>query len=195
MTTVGETRWLAFVSVGLVFVLGVGAVTLMRSNREPLYEGKAFSYWLDRVPATLVATNGNARTVIVFGLRADARLEDYRASTDKALKAVGLVGGRCLPMLLRRLQTKDSPFKEALVDRAVRWHLMRASWISRPEVVRGQALTAIIALQYSAKPIFPALNRLRNDSDPEIRAAAECAWDRINPDEFKRLESLRSKGR
>lgn len=193
MATVGLTRWFRLVSLGVLFLLIAAGVTLLLSNREPLYDGKPFSYWLDRVPCTLVGTNGGViRTAVLFSAnsRADAGEVDDQARTDKALKAISLVGGRCLPMLLRRLQTKDSPFKEAVVDWAVRWHLMRASWFSRPEVVRGQALTAIVALQYSAKPLFPALNRLRNDSDPEIRAAARYAWQRINPEEFKRLELL-----
>jgi hypothetical protein len=58
--------------------------------------------------------------------------------------------------------------------------------------VKPQALTAIIKLDYSAKPIFPELALLAQDADPKIKAAASFALGRPNPAEFSRLERLQS---
>jgi hypothetical protein len=124
---------------------------------------------------------------------ADASQEQIIERSNKALKVVDRIGGQCLPTLLRRFQSRDSPLKTQFAQWAVRMHLIPASWTPRTSaIVRGQALTAIVKLDYSAKPIFPALARLAHDKDPDIKAAAKYALIRINPAEFTRLERLQS---
>ena len=103
------------------------------------------------------------------------------------------MGGRCLPMLLRRLKSRDPALKTRLVQWLVLNHLLSQSMAPRSaDIVRGQALTAIIKLDYSAKPIFPELALLAQDADPKIKAAASFALECLNPAEFSRLERLQS---
>jgi hypothetical protein len=124
---------------------------------------------------------------------ANANYASNKEKSDKALKVVDQLGGRCLPMLLRRLKTQDSAFKTRLVQWLVLHHLVSRSRLPPSAViVRGQALTAIMKLDYSAKPIFPDLALLAQDPDPQIRASAKCALERLNPAEFSRLERLQS---
>jgi len=187
-------RLLNAVLLGGLFCMVIAAVGLGLWNREPAYEGKPFSYRLDQIPCTLTRTNGTVSIMIpaVYRTRAelDANQKEDIKKANEALKAVTVIGGQCLPMLLRRLQTKDSSLKTILIRWGVRWHLARASWMPRPEVIRGQALTAIVKLDYLAKPIFPALSILAKDKDPAIRAAARYALREVDPHDFKRLESV-----
>jgi hypothetical protein len=182
----------ALLIVGLIGTGFVVVVTL--STREPCYEGKPFSYWLDQIPCTMTWPNGSYSMMypVTYRTRAEAEAdqENFVKRTDKALKAVSQIGGQCLPMLVRRLRTKDSPLKTTLTRWAVRLHLIRSSWIRPADTVRGQALTAIVKLDYTAKPIFSELAVLAHDNDPAVKAAAKYALNRLNPAEFERLEKL-----
>jgi hypothetical protein len=124
---------------------------------------------------------------------ANANVAGDKDKSDKALKVVDQLGGRCLPMLLRRLRSKDSAFKTHLVQWLVLNHLLPRFMAPRSsDTMRGQALTAIIKLGYSAKPIFPELAVLAQDPEPQIQTAAKYALERLNPAEFSRLERLQS---
>lgn len=46
----------ALLFVGLICTVIVVVVTLL--IREPRYEGKPFSYWLDQLPCTMIWPNG-----------------------------------------------------------------------------------------------------------------------------------------
>jgi hypothetical protein len=116
--------------------------------------------------------------------------ENLQQQQDIALKAVSRIGGRCLPLLIQRLQSKDSALKSAAVHWAAKLHLINPTWIRTADMKRGQALTAIIIQGYTAKPIFPDLEALTHASDPAIRAAAKYALGWLRPDEFERLEKL-----
>ena len=124
---------------------------------------------------------------------ANASLLSDQEKSEKALKVVGQIGGRCLPMLLQRLKSRDSAFKTRLVQWLVLNHLLSPSMVPRSAaIMRGQAVTAIVKLGYSAKPIFPELALLAQDTDPQIKASAKYALDRLDPAEFSRLERLQS---
>jgi hypothetical protein len=167
------------------------------ANREPRFEGKPFSFWLDQIPITDVMPGVGVSIrwpwIYTTAAEANANYASNKERGDKALKVVDQLGGQCLPLLLRRLKARDSPFKTPLVQWLVLHHLVSRSWIPpSADIVRGQALTAIMKLDYSAKPIFPDLILLTQDPDPQIKAAAKCALGRLNPAEFSRLERLQS---
>jgi len=78
----------------------------------------------------------------IYETRAEAN--DDKEKSDKALKVVDQMGGRCLPMLLRRLKSRDPALKTRLVQWLVLNHLLSQSMAPRSaDIVRGQALTAI----------------------------------------------------
>lgn len=80
--------------------------------------------------------------------------------------------------------------KVVLVRWVVRLHFIHASGPARTDLARGQALTAIVKLDFSAKPLLPSLYVLANDPDPEIKAAAKYALKQIDPVGFKGREKL-----
>jgi hypothetical protein len=94
---------------------------------------------------------------------------------------------------MRRLRSHDSQWKNKVFDWAERLHLMRPSWRRSDAFERGQALTAITKLGYSAKPIFSELRMLSNDKDPGVRDAAKYALEKLRPDDFERLENAMKK--
>lgn len=89
------------------------ATILALFNREPNYAGKPFSYWLDQIPCTVIRPNGSVSMMYpeVYSTRAEAEANQKQnvERAQKGLRAVSQVGGECLPLLLRRLRSKDSP--------------------------------------------------------------------------------------
>ena len=181
--------------VALISVL----ITLIftHSSREPYYEGKPFTYWLDQIVCTQVFTKGGFSELYPGSYLTFAQAEKDQANlfqrTEKATKVVTEMGGECLPLLMRRLRSHDSKWKSNVINWAERFHLMRPSWRRSDAFERGQALTAITKLGYSAKPIFPELKILANDKDPGVRAAAKYALEKLRPDDFERLEKAMKK--
>jgi hypothetical protein len=179
----------------LLFFFGMIWVLLFTlRHSEPNYEGKPFSYWLDQIPCTHFLTNGgmSMSNPISYQTRYSP-LTNSQMLVENGQKALAIVsrnGGRHLPMLLRRLHGKDSSIKKKLVNLTLKLHLFRLAWVPSADVQRGQALTAIMNLGYSAKPIFSDLRAMANDQDPELSATARYALERLQPDEFERLEKL-----
>jgi hypothetical protein len=188
LTTGARTRVRRAVCAALVTCTLVLTSWLLLANREPRFEGKPFSFWLEQIPITEVIPNGvSIQLPWIYNTRADATERIDKEKSDKALNVVNQIGGQCMPMLLRRLKTRDSAFKTRLVQWLVLHHLFSPSRIPRnSDMVRGQALTAIIKLDYSAKPIFPDLELLAQDRDPQIGASARLALECLNPGEFSR---------
>jgi hypothetical protein len=181
--------------------LSVAAVTIAvvigGSDREPYYQGKPFSYWLDRLPVTYVGSGGGrAQPILVYSsayktpAEVQQAYENLQHQQELAVKAVTLIGGRCLPLLIRRLQSQDSALKTTAGHWAIKLHLIDPSWFRTADMKRGQALTAIVNQGYTAKPIFRDLAALTHHNDPAIRAAAKYALQYLRPEEFERLEKL-----
>jgi len=191
-------------TVGFLMAASILITAWAISNREPYYKGKPFSYWLARVPCTYVAPRGASIRFLpamismapyLSPAENEAALEESKVQADQAMRAVNLVGGKCLPFLVAQLQSKDSPAKIWLIHWAAKIHLVAPSWFPPADIKRGQALTAIIEQGYSAKPIFNDLAILARDKDPAIRAAAKYALERLRPEEFERLEKLQRTGK
>jgi hypothetical protein len=162
--------------------------------RQELYRGKRFSYWLDQLPSSKPTAYGGVVSWLAYStpIWNQAELDVRRQRADEAAKIVRRVGAKHLPMLVHRLRSKDFPWKMAVLNWAVRFHLVKPAWVHPADVRSGQALTAIIELGYAAKPIFPELRALTKDRDPQVRESARYALDRLRPEEFERLEKMQS---
>jgi hypothetical protein len=55
LENVGKRKALFFGALALAVTGATFFIVWAASNREPSYQGKPFSYWLDRVPGTYVA--------------------------------------------------------------------------------------------------------------------------------------------
>jgi hypothetical protein len=162
--------------------------------REELYQGKPFSYWVDRLPWRITTTNGGVMYWLIYStpMLSHADPTTFHQEADKACRIVSSVGAKHLPMLVRRLQSRDFPWEMAALNWAVKRHLIKAAWVRSADVRRGQALTAIISLGDEAKPIFPDLRALAKDKDPQVQAAAKYALERVRPRGIRTVETMQS---
>jgi hypothetical protein len=132
-----------------VAVLAFVAVVLLAAwPREPQYQGKSLSYWLDRLPE------------------------------KRAIVAVEAIGPRSLPMLIRRLQSKPPQTGRFRYSLRVLLYKLRLGGLPDERDKRKQAFMAIIHLRDTAKPILPDLiDLVQNSKDPGVRElATEAAW-------------------
>ncbi|HEV2209126.1 MAG TPA: hypothetical protein VG167_10155 [Verrucomicrobiae bacterium] len=140
------------VLVGALAVMVITGVLVAVWPREPFYQGRSLTYWLDRLP------------------------------NREAIAAVKAIGAPCLPTLVARLESKPTKIAQVVERAATRighWNGLRLSWKSSRE--RLEAFAAILALRDSAKPILPALSQLAEaGADPEVRDLAEAALWQIN---------------
>jgi hypothetical protein len=184
-------RYRPFVVVALLALLAA-AVFLLQLN-EPSYKGHSFDYWLDRLPATIVMTNGSYSQIISisYSTRQEAQADEdhLKQVLTEANAAVDELGTNRLRALATRLSCSDSRARLVLTGWAVRFHFLKPFVrFSTADFRRGQAVTALMRLGNRAKPILPELFALTKGADPSIRAAARQAAQSIAPQEYRQLE-------
>ena len=188
--------WIAFGALLLLCVLGIGVVLLWR--REPSYEGRALSYWLDQLEPTVITAYHSVHHWPDQKFRSRAAASDWVAHTtelhERSARVLQAAGPECLPMLLRRLTTKPTPSRAGFLRQ---WAYALRLSDSAPlpgeddtEVRRGQALTAIVLLQDRAAALVLRLSVIAaEDKDDAVHRAASHALYILAPDEFRRIRS------
>jgi hypothetical protein len=180
----------------LVILAGVSVWQGLR-EREPLYEGKRLSSWL--------------QAYRLCGL-AGVETWQVRAEQQMADEAVRKAGTNALPTLLRMLRAKDSALKVKLMGLAQRQHFIRITYTPAEELnyqascafgvlrAKGQsavpalmeiadknishdsqwyAITALAFVGMSAKEVIPSLSRWAIDADSRVRLYAVNALGEI----------------
>ncbi|MDB6065659.1 MAG: repeat-containing protein [Pedosphaera sp.] len=134
-----------------------GVVWLELQPKEPVYERKGLSEWL----------------------------EDYinlpPDELEKANQAVRHIGTNAVPTLLRYLQAKDSPLTDRLFALAQKQHFIKVYHISARERQFEGAL-GFRGLGAKAKDAIPLLRKLYEDATPEGRARIAWALGEIGPE-------------
>jgi len=126
-----------------LFLLTVGllltAACLVSVNRskEPSYQGKSLSRWLDELP-----------DLVLSEFNADAQIP--------AREALQHIGTNAIPFLLERIQAKDSTLKRKLIEWAER-HDVSALRFKRAELRREEAAVGLRLLGPRALPAVPVL--------------------------------------
>jgi hypothetical protein len=203
-------------AVLLVILAGVSAWQGL-SLREPLYQGKPLSSWLQ-----------------AYRLHGLAGVETWQVRTEQQMadEAVRKAGTNALPTLLRMLRANDSALKVKLMRLAQRQHFVRVKYTPAEElnyqascafgVLRGKgqsavpalmeiadknishdsqwyAITALAFVGMSAKEVIPSLSRWATDADSRVRLYAVNALgeiraepDRVVPVLTKALRDLDS---
>ena len=145
----------------LAAVVGVIGWQVLR-EREPVYEGKRLSVWLDQY-GTNHWTAGRGGEL------------DRQAET-----VIRQIGTNAIPTYLKIITTRESRLKLkalALVPRRwlARFHVQSANDI------RHLGAYGLIALGAEAKPAIPTLISLVNEKDPEVRYTAAFALRSLGP--------------
>ena len=144
-----------------VAVLSLLAWLLLR-EREPSYQGKKLSVWLEEARRRGEASD----------LFNDAPIETRTAT------ALRTMGADTLPTLLRMVQTRDSAYRRALVKLSE-----EQTWLwlhtRRIDDIRIETVHAFAVLGPMAKPALPELAALLRDQDSDVRLLAAFCLGKI----------------
>ena len=167
----------------LALALAVAAGVLVALwPKEPRYEGKPMSYWLDQLAVSSTPITG-------FNFSFTPAFKDQ----ETVKNAVRILGPQCLPTLLSQLQARPNWMSLNLDKAAQRLPILRPRLVSAALVSsrrRWQAVVAIQVLGDTAKPLAPDLIALATTAhDPEVREAAQAALRQLAPEEYMKLRS------
>jgi hypothetical protein len=146
-------------AVALVTLAGVIAWQVFQTSRErePVYQGKRLSAWLE----------------ILFAQSFSSDNPD-----DRANQAVRHFGTNALPFLMERLQAQDTPLKEMMMALAAKQKLVAFHFKSTLKR-RQEALIGYKALGTLAIPSL--VDTLTNNPSPSVRGGAAEALGCIGP--------------
>jgi len=148
------------VSAVLLVAFLAGLACLVLQRREPVWEGKPLSVWVEGL-------EGPGAT---------------RESHVKAAAAIRQMGTNSLPALLAMLRSEDSLLRQKLMPLLSRQRFIRLSFT--PASLRHRrALFALDALGPSAAPAVPELILLLNATNVEIRCFAAQALGSLGAEE------------
>jgi hypothetical protein len=147
---------LAFLLVVLAGVIGWQVLRL----REPVYQGRRLSVWLEM--ATRQRMSGNPY--------------------DREVEAIRHIGTNALPVLIAMLRAHDMRLKQVIMTWAQKQKLVHFNFRSADQR-REDAFTGYVALGSLASVQIPNLmDCLTNDPSPNVRMAAASALGQIGPD-------------
>src|ERR1043166_198291 len=159
-------RSILVLALALVIVVGAAAWQV-HSSREPVYEGRRLSVWLEEFNKT-----GGTRD-----------------SNRKAREAIRQIGTNAIPILLATLRCEDSRFKLTLVAWTRKLPLFRSSFTSAQQR-RIRAFLALDALGSAATPAVPELISLLKATDYQIRDLSAQALGSIRVPEHLVVPAL-----
>ena len=157
-------------AVALVTLAGVIAWQGLRlREREPLYQGKRLSVWLE------IAYKAKwSRTHWPDNERPEQALM-------QAMQAIRHIGTNALPVLIDMLHAQDSRLKEVMMTWAQKQKLVHFHFKSADQR-RWEAVWGYEALGPLARAQVPSLSdTLTHDPSAEVRRAAACALGYIGP--------------
>jgi HEAT repeat protein len=145
-------------AVLLVILAGVMAWLGLRL-REPVYQGKPLSGWLEIL-----------------------HREKLAHLDDRAMQAIRHIGTNALPVLIERLRAHDTPLKQLIMKWAQKQAFVHFHFNSADER-RPEAIWGYEALGPLASAQVPSLSAtLTNDPSPKVRIAAAWALGYIGPE-------------
>jgi hypothetical protein len=160
-----------------------GVAWLLLIMHEPIYQGRALSAWLDQYGTNHWGPrNGDL---------------GRKGNLDKEAQiAIRTIGTNAVPVYLRLMTTRESPFRLKLMAFVPKhWQArLRApdALAYENELHHSRTLGAcgIVALGPDAKSSIPTLIDLLNDKDPDVRCTAVFALRSLGPVAMEALPSL-----
>ncbi|MDB6110081.1 MAG: repeat-containing protein [Pedosphaera sp.] len=147
------------ISILLVAILG-GLVWELLRAREPAYQGKSLSAWL---------AEAYERGTYISDL-----------TDPEARMAIRAMGSNALPALLSMVGARDSGFRKALLQWSGKQSLFKLH-LRTADDCHTLAATGFQSLGPDAMPAVPALIKLLDDPDAEVRGYAAYCLGQIGP--------------
>lgn len=130
----------------LILVLAGVAVFIAKGRGEPSSNGHRLTFWLEQ-----------------YSFKRDPQ------GRDAARNAIRAIGTNALPVLLTMLGAHDSPVKERIVKLSERQSFLRLTSARQYHLM---ARNGFQILGRTAQPALPALSKLAQDPDADIRRSA-----------------------
>ena len=183
----------------IVLVLLAGAVAWWAAaDREPVYQGRSLSQWLESYPVIPVMYGDGATPRYVpwgfggfepnfpFFPVPDESDAEVRAAHD----AVRHIGTDAIPTLLRMLRARDSALKGKAMDLFDRQNLIQIRW-TKAEELNKRAVWAFYALSNKAEGCVTKVVEIANQNiSPESQACSVQALGFIGPGAKAAIPSL-----
>ena len=159
-----STRVKVIMVAGALAVLALVPVVLRSGPADPYYRGRRLSDYLDGFAGDGMQQNQEPPfgLVIIFQDTTDRR--------GSAWEALPKFGTNALPLLIKRLQSRDSRFKQWLTRLAAKQSMQKQT----------AAVVAFTRLGTNARPALPAIVKLLKE--PHAARAALYALNMIEPD-------------
>ncbi|MGO8928123.1 MAG: HEAT repeat domain-containing protein [Limisphaerales bacterium] len=142
-------------------------------EREPVYQGKRLSVWLETYSQEMMTSHhyvGPEEQAI------------WLHQIDSVEQAIRHIGTNALPVLIVRLRAQDTLLKELMMTSADKQKLVHFHFKSADQR-RGEAVWGYEALGPLARAQVPSLiTTLTNDRSPMVRQAAASALAAIGPE-------------
>jgi HEAT repeat protein len=149
-------------ALAILLLLGLLWFLTGQVPHEPVYRGKALTFWLQTYDPSSPLGRGS---------------REWNETDD----AVGHIGTNAIPVLLRMLRETDSSLKLGLVALAQRQHVIKIHFVPAP-TRNIEASKAFIVLGDAAKDAVPDLMKAFDENNSiESRSAIEEALGWIGP--------------
>jgi hypothetical protein len=151
--------------------------------KEPHYDGKPLSFWLDQLNATNPYILEKIKSLLPPGAWASPSTgpiiylgEQYGSTNGLELKAALAIRNlhtNCLPFLLQRIQAYDTRLKRFVMLQTFQRRLVKWIPFKSNDPARWQAMAAFRILGSNAAPAMPAITALATNSNPDIQRSAK----------------------
>jgi HEAT repeat protein len=170
-------KWSRIAFVFLLLALVGGIAWLALRPGEPMYKGKRLSDWLEEYDPKAVNFIGSSYVI---------EYSDARKESDDAVRHIGT---NAIPILLKRLQSKDAPLTDRLFALAQKQHFVTVHNVPA-KLRRHQGVEGFGALGAKGSDAVPVLIKLYGKVSPECRPYIAEVLGNIGPDAKKAVPFL-----
>ncbi|WP_160164432.1 HEAT repeat domain-containing protein [Pedosphaera parvula] len=159
---------------------------LSLSQREPTYQGKGITFWLDQyfeVDYGNIPTYGNFPTVPT---KSPAKQFELKKQARLAIQAIGT---NALPALLKMTAATDSALKLKMMGMVSRQHAVNFG-LKEDWYYHNLSRTGFQILGPAAGPAIPALTNLLYDAEPDVRDTALFNLGSIGPQADEAIQTV-----
>ncbi len=149
-------------SVIVVFVVVAGIALFTFRSREPVYQERPLSAWLEDLD---------------YG-----RPSFRREAVPQAEEAVRQIGTNAVPFLVRMTRCNDSPFRKKMVALCSKQSFIKFNFRPPADTLQWRGALGIYVLGPTGKLAIPELINLLTNQHTWIRGRAAMALGKIGPD-------------
>jgi hypothetical protein len=154
------------IGITIAAILAAGLVVFWFLHREPRYQGRTMTQWLQ------------INHDVMYGVLSGPETSRLRFKAGGAINAIGTNG---IPVLLNLLRAKDSPFKVRMRVLFFHQRFIKVGYPSDQDK-HNLAKEGFGLLDQKARPAIPDLARLCDDPDEGVRFIALNVLLNLQPD-------------